>query len=903
MAEKIDLGTYTFDTSEMIRATSELKKKLDDLKKAQSELKDTSSPDYVKNAADIKALNKEYNTNINLLAKNTKATADQAARTELLDAALSAEATTIEELRDQNKALNQLRNTANLKTEEGRKQLEQLNAKLDENNATIKENVDQYTQQKINVGNYTDSIKEAFNGQELLNTAMKDSSSVLPALGSGMKSATSATLGLVKASLSFLATPLGVFVGALAAAFGLVSNAMSRSEETTNKLSAVFGKFTGIIKGVLGALEPLGEFLVDTLVSALESVEKGLKSTISGLSSALRSLGLESAAKSVDSFSDSLERAAKSGQELTKAELELTKARREARLVQLQFQKDAEVLRQIRDDESKTVAERIKANEDLGKILEEQLATELAIAQKALDVANLRIEQDGRTEEALNAQAEALTEIADIEERITGQRSEQLANLNGLRREAIDLQKEQLNLALEVSRKELDLFLQTQGVKKQSLEEEIALAEQVAERKKEIAQKEFEASEKTEADKLQLAINTNEAEKELLQVRTDAAIQNAERELEIFRTTLESKRNENAIFTDEYLIQEKLKNDALLAQEQEFAKVRLEQGLINQQEYQDRLRELELENRIANEEADAEVAEAKREQELERKIAEFELEQERLEEQGATAFELEQARQDFQYEESQRKLNESLAAQKISQENFNAQKLLLDKQYAQASEQIERAKTDAKLAMANDALGNIATLLGEETAAGKAAAIAQATINAYQGLTAVLAAPSLIPEPLGSIAKGISAAAILASGLANVKKITQTKAPKMAQGGIMQIKGKSHAAGGEPIFVGNQYVGEAEGDEGIGILNKRAFASFLNYNNKFANGGIISPSSIGSIQDKVREDFDSSQMVTMMAEAVREGSREGSAVGSATGSQEGISELSENRRIQANATF
>ena len=48
---------------------------------------------------------------------------------------------------------------------------------------------------------------------------------------------------------------------------------------------------------------------------------------------------------------------------------------------------DAEKFRQIRDDETKSTKERIFANEQLGKVLKEQLKTELAIAETALKVA------------------------------------------------------------------------------------------------------------------------------------------------------------------------------------------------------------------------------------------------------------------------------------------------------------------------------------------------------------------------------------------------------------------------------------------------------------------------------------------------------------------------------------
>lgn len=82
-----------------------------------------------------------------------------------------------------------------------------------------------------------------------------------------------------------------------------------------------------------------------------------------------------------------------------------------------------------------------------------------------------------------------------------------------------------------------------------------------------------------------------------------------------------------------------------------------------------------------------------------------------------------------------------------------------------------------KLALTSQTLGGITALLGENSAAGKAAAIAQATINSYLAFTDVLKTPTTIPEPFGSIQKAISAAGILASGIQTVKQITSVQIP------------------------------------------------------------------------------------------------------------------------------
>jgi hypothetical protein len=88
-----------------------------------------------------------------------------------------------------------------------------------------------------------------------------------------------------------------------------------------------------------------------------------------------------------------------------------------------------------------------------------------------------------------------------------------------------------------------------------------------------------------------------------------------------------------------------------------------------------------------------------------------------------------------------------------------------------------------KLALAGDALGAVSQLLGENSKAGKAAAIAQAIINSYLGFTEVLKTPTTLLEPFGSIQKAVSAAGILASGLKTVKQIASTQIPVV---GVLQ---------------------------------------------------------------------------------------------------------------------
>jgi|GEM_PF-4871080 len=103
-------------------------------------------------------------------------------------------------------------------------------------------------------------------------------------------------------------------------------------------------------------------------------------------------------------------------------------------------------------------------------------------------------------------------------------------------------------------------------------------------------------------------------------------------------------------------------------------------------------------------------------------------------------------------------------------------------QYSQLSDErqktddAEKAAKEANMEGLSNALKTFAGIIGEHTAAGKAMAVASATIDTYQGASKALAAG---PPPWNYI----QAAAVIATGLANVKKILSTQVPGKSSGG------------------------------------------------------------------------------------------------------------------------
>ena len=127
----------------------------------------------------------------------------------------------------------------------------------------------------------------------------------------------------------------------------------------------------------------------------------------------------------------------------------------QSRIVLEQKDREAEKLRQVRDEERNSIADRIKANNDLNKVLDEQEKEMLKNADTVLAAAQAQFELTGKNEDyvrVLEAQAEKEGVLAQIE----GFRSEQKSNDLALNKELLELSNSQLesdaNLLIEKKR-------------------------------------------------------------------------------------------------------------------------------------------------------------------------------------------------------------------------------------------------------------------------------------------------------------------------------------------------------------------------------------------------------------------------------------------------------------------
>ena len=110
----------------------------------------------------------------------------------------------------------------------------------------------------------------------------------------------------------------------------------------------------------------------------------------------------------------------------------------QSRILLEQYDRQAELQRQIRDDETKSISERQAANNELNTILDKQEEEMTKNAKLVKAAAQAQFDLTGKTEDYV-AVLEAEAEIQAVAATVTGFRSEQQVNKNALDKEAIEL--------------------------------------------------------------------------------------------------------------------------------------------------------------------------------------------------------------------------------------------------------------------------------------------------------------------------------------------------------------------------------------------------------------------------------------------------------------------------------
>ena len=348
-------------------------------------------------------------------------------------------------------------------------------------------------------------------------------------------SVVSSLKGVGIAMKAIATNPIGLFITAIMGLFSALRAAMQRNEKAMANFNKIMAYFTGILDGVLNALGPVVEMLTDKLLKAfedpigsikelgkmlMENIINRFKAVLvldDAMSELLKGNFKEAAKLGADAMiqfgtgveggtdkiieaknalvefgktvKEEADKAIDANKRLANSELELLRIQKEFEYQQLRFQTLAEKQRQIRDDESKSIAERMEANKQLGVVLDNQLQAELKLAKKQQEFAELNRIAKGTSIETETALLEARNKIAEINERIDAQRSEQLTNENALIKEQTELQKKQ---AEELIKQEADKLKAKLAADKKLKKEQADADKKLSELKDKVTTQSFE---------------------------------------------------------------------------------------------------------------------------------------------------------------------------------------------------------------------------------------------------------------------------------------------------------------------------------------------------------------------------------------------------------------------------
>jgi len=389
----------------------ETRKSIEQVRKAQQELR----KEYIAGTKDVD----EYTKETIELERSLKREQENYKN---LTKAIDTNSNSLNAQRQRLIALKRERDNLDRSTKEGAKQFEKLTNQIKQLNDAIKESEEAGGDFGRNVGNYGEAVKDAASKINIAGVSVGDLS------------------GKLTAFLNPATAAVGV-VAALGAVYAKSTTGARDLQFATDKLTSVFSIITEDIGRLVGGPdggggEGLFSKLTDKYLQLIQFVPiiKGLDLVTDNAVSDY----IENLRKKADEAAKALERL---------RELQISLAF--ARGFQKEDERQAELQRRIRDDETKSLRERIAATDQLSKLLEGALDKEGRVINRTVVVLQSQIkaikESTANFENNREAQqrvAELESEILDEQERINGMLTENVT----ARRAIVKALEEQLQL-------------------------------------------------------------------------------------------------------------------------------------------------------------------------------------------------------------------------------------------------------------------------------------------------------------------------------------------------------------------------------------------------------------------------------------------------------------------------
>ena len=290
----------------------------------------------------------------------------------------------------------------------------------------------------------------------------------------------------------------GLGIGAVMSALDALGGALMKNQKVQDLMNKAMVVFQGIVNGVIDVLDPLfvalnkvfkdpvkslkefgeliktnitnrfqglleyipqvgkaislllkGEFseAAKVATNAVGKIVLGVNDTVGLVEDGLTALG-----KAAKTIADETKNAAKNADAYVGAEKKLAKLEIAMQGIIELYDREAEVLRQTRDDETKTIEERIKANDDLKKKLEEGQAAELKNLDEQIKQKKVLLSVDKNNVQLQNDILRLEADKQGVLAKTTGIQSEQQQNKNALDKEAIEMTKALAEGVIEANR-------------------------------------------------------------------------------------------------------------------------------------------------------------------------------------------------------------------------------------------------------------------------------------------------------------------------------------------------------------------------------------------------------------------------------------------------------------------
>ena len=964
---------------EQSAAISELEKKIESENKAQDRLNTQLQKGYIsqdkynseidksnKRLDDLVdqqiQLGKEQAKNIITVNQNEQATKDLRLENNELNKLLAAGRTELSSnessYRDLNKELNALKTEAkNLgaqliileqdgkeNTEEYKRvsaQFAETSTKANELNEKFKAVDKSVGDNNRTVGDYKEQIKSAFSELDIFSGGLSgfiQRSQEAGGTGNLLKETFSnlatGISGATKASLGFIATPLGAVIAAIAVVVGVLYSAFKNLTPIMDKVEQGFA-----------AISAVGNVLINSVVGLVTGT-KSLSETFSGLESSMKNAAIEAARlkKAQQDLEDAM-----AGQAIQNAKV--------------QSQIDALIIKS--KDRTKSEKERLAALQEAGKIEKENYAQNLKNATEELRIAETSIRQKAGITKAEEVElrkrykndSDFYNAFKELAEKRGQNQDEEFKKFqdsmikyydiygqhNKFTERTVNANNKIIEKAEEARQKALEKAAADEEKRRQKAEAEREKARQKAEAEakrqldiaREVANIRTEIAKTELAEYIALNAEKYKDDKTLNQKRLQDQLAYWDEVKKMQQTANNEEEAAKQLSIDQKIQEIQAKKNLNQNDLNEIRNLNLEKENISKEYY---LKEIDLTKNTEEQKKqiqanyDLQVAEQKKLQQA----IQFQQRLLDLEAQGASEYQIqkEQSNQQFQNdladwaEKNKIKLQldednyiseqEILAERKelenqIQLEDDENEKLrlqnqlnslnLIEAQNAEQSKTIAKSVDDYKLQSRQQVLSGLVGLFGKESALGKVFALAEIANNTVTQATkaftqAAVFASNPLTAPLAPNAY-IQGGIIIATGAAQAAKIVSPKG--FADGGLI--------SGGVEISRSNGDNRLITAKDGEVILNEDQQAMLGGHQifkmlgvPGFATGGVVGTpaSSLSTIQNSIiNSNIDMEALASVMRDAVIEGAT----IGTHNGSQSGISDLSSNRQIANSANF